>query len=91
MNKFEQFLLAFAKAAAIAAPAVAPIFIHSRQGVMIFNASEALSSAALEAFTPPNPALQLLSGGTNISGQVGSAGIGSSGAQTGPLPLGLQR
>lgn len=56
MNAFEKFLLNFAKAAAIAAPSVAPIFIHSNQGVLIFNASEALTGAFVSEFTPAPPA-----------------------------------
>jgi hypothetical protein len=55
MNNFEKFLLNFAKAAVLAAPSVAPIFIHSNQGMAIFNASDALSGAFLQAFTPGNP------------------------------------
>lgn len=55
MNSFEKFLLGFAKAAAIAAPSVAPIFIHSNQGILIFNASEALTGAFVQQFTPGNP------------------------------------
>jgi hypothetical protein len=56
MTKFESFLLTFAKAVVTASPAVAPIFIHSQQGVAVFNASEELSGAFVEAFTPPAPA-----------------------------------
>lgn len=52
MNAFEKFLLNFIKAVAIAAPAIAPIFIHSNQGVAIFNASEALTQGAIAQFTP---------------------------------------
>lgn len=55
MNEFEKIILGFAKAVVIAAPAAAAIFIHSNQGVLIFNASEALTQAAVEQFTPPAP------------------------------------
>jgi hypothetical protein len=55
MNEFEKILLGFAKAVATAAPAVAPIFIHSQRGVLIFNASEALTQAAVQQFTPAAP------------------------------------
>jgi hypothetical protein len=55
MNNFEKFLLAFAKAVVVAAPAAAPIFIHGAQGVAIFNVSEALSGAFLQQFTPGAP------------------------------------
>jgi hypothetical protein len=55
MNAFEKFLLTFAKAVVVAAPNVAPIFIHSAQGVAIFNVSEALSGALLQQFTPGAP------------------------------------
>ncbi len=52
MNNFEKFLLGFTKAVAFAAPAIAPIFIHSERGVAIFNASDALMQGAVEQFTP---------------------------------------
>ncbi len=53
MNAFEKFLLGFVKSVVSAAPAIAPIFIHSSKGVLIFNASEALAQGAIEQFTPP--------------------------------------
>lgn len=55
MNNFEKFILGFAKAAVTAAPYVAPIFIHSQQGIAIFNASDALTAAAFEAFPNLQP------------------------------------
>lgn len=57
MNELEKILLGFAKAVAVAAPAVAPIFIHSQRGILIFNASDALTSAAVAEFTPAPPAV----------------------------------
>jgi hypothetical protein len=53
MSKFEHFLLALVKGVVAAAPLAAPIFIHSPQGVMIFNASEALSAGILQQFAAP--------------------------------------
>lgn len=55
MNNFEKFLLGFAKAMVAVAPSVAPIFIHSNSGVLIFNASEALTGAFVDHFTPTAP------------------------------------
>ncbi len=55
MNSFEKFILAFAKNAAIVAPGIAPLFIHTQHGVAVFNASEALASAAFEAFPTSAP------------------------------------
>lgn len=52
LNALEKFLLAFMKGVVAAAPAIAPIFIHSDHGVAIFNASEALTAAVVEQFTP---------------------------------------
>lgn len=52
MNPFEKFLLGFMKAVVVTAPSIAPIFIHSEHGVAIFNASEALATAAITEFTP---------------------------------------
>jgi hypothetical protein len=52
MKAFETFLLNFAKAVVADAPYIAPIFIHSQQGVAIFNASDALSGAFLQEFSP---------------------------------------
>ncbi len=48
MSGFEKFILGFAKAVVVTAPSIAPIFIHSKQGVLIFNASDEFAQAALE-------------------------------------------
>lgn len=51
MNAFEKFLLGLLSAA----PAVGPVFIHSPQGSMIFNASEALIAGVAAQFAPKQP------------------------------------
>jgi hypothetical protein len=53
MLTFEKILLGILSAA----PAAAPIFIHSERGIAIFNASEALVAGIAAQFAPA-PAAQ---------------------------------
>lgn len=39
-----------------AAPAIAPVFIHSPQGLLVLNASETLLAGVLSEFAPKPPA-----------------------------------
>ncbi len=48
MNAFEKILLGLLQAA----PVAGPVFVHSGQGVAIFNASEALVAGILAQFAP---------------------------------------
>ena len=51
MNAFEKILLGLLSAA----PATAPVFIHSDKGYAIFNASEAVLAGVLAQFAPKTP------------------------------------